>query len=370
VTVPTERIRNVLVLGHTGVGKTTLVEAMLAEVGLATHGGGQLDHEPEERARGHSLSLAVASFTFDGHQLNLLDAPGGAEATGDAYPALLAADTALFVVDATVGLQPQHEQLWRACEERGIPRVLFLNRFDLDRARYQERIDELRDRYGDRIAPVHMPLGLHEEFDGIIDVLHGVAVEVHDGQRVQEPIPEERREQAAHNREALIESVVETDDDLLERYLDGDVPSNEELAGVFAHGIAEAGFFPVLVGSAATGVGIDLLLHFLIEECPSPNEASHPLPHDGPTVVVTHHAPSRKSIRGAVDVSDASFASDCEDLMRRYRPELWVHGHVHQRCHYWVGDTQVVCNPRGYASDTWDEWREETGIEEDFVLEV
>lgn len=282
--VSTERIRNVVVLGHAGVGKTALVEAMLAAVGQGTHGGGQLDHEPEEREREHSLSLALASFEFDGCKLNILDAPGSADMIGDAFPALLAADTALFVVDATVGVQPQHEQLWRACEERGIPRVLFLNRFDLDRARYQERVDELRERYGERVAPVHMPLGIHEEFDGVIDVLHGVAVEVHEGQVVQEPIPEERREQADRNREALIEAVVETDDDVLERYLDGEVPDVHELAGLFAHGIAESAFFPVLVGSAANGVGVDLLLHFIVEECPSPAEAPHPLPHDGPTV--------------------------------------------------------------------------------------
>lgn len=90
-------------------------------------------------------------------------------------------------------------------------------------------------------------------------------------------------------------------------------------------------------------------------------------PHDGPTVVVTHHAPSRRSIKGPVDIPDAAFASDCEYLMRRYRPELWVHGHVHQRCHYWIEDTQVVCNPRGYVTETWEE---ETGFEEGFVVEV
>jgi elongation factor G len=284
MTVPTERIRNVVVLGHTAVGKTTLVEALLAEAGEGAHGTRRLDHEPEEREAGRSLSLAVASCTFEGHRLNLLDTPGGADVLGDAYPALLAADTALFVVDATVGLQPQHETLWRACEELGLPRAVFLNRFDLDRARYQDRIDELRARYGERIAPVHMPLGIHEEFDGVIDVLHEVAVEVRDGERVEEPIPEQRREQAGRNRESLVEAVVENDDELLERYLEGEPPTTPQLAELFAHGIAEVGFVPVLVGSAATGVGIDLLLHFLVEECPSPAEAPHPLPHDGPTV--------------------------------------------------------------------------------------
>ena len=284
--VPTERIRNILVLGHVGTGKSTLVEAMLAASGHVGHGEGNpiVDHEPEERERGHSLSLAMATFTFDGHKLNLLDVPGGAEVLGDAYPALLAADTALFVVDATVGVQPQHEQLWRACEDRGIPRVVFLNKLDLERARYQDNIDDLRERYGRPLAPVHMPLGIHEEFDGVIDLLHMIAVEVHEGQRIVEPIPEQRREQAERNREALVEAMVENDDELLERYLEGESPSTEKVAELFAHGVAECGFFPVLCGSATTGIGVELLLHFLVEECPSPAEAPHPLPHDGPTV--------------------------------------------------------------------------------------
>jgi elongation factor G len=285
-TVPTERIRNVLVLGHVGTGKSTLVEAMLAVSGHVAHGEGNpiVDHEPEERERGHSLSLAMATLTFDGHKLNLLDAPGGAEVLGDAYPALLAADTALFVVDAAVGVQPQHEQLWRACEARGIPRVVFLNKLDLERARYQDNIDDLRERYGRPLAPVHMPLGIHEEFDGVIDLLHMNAVEVHEGQRITEPIPEQRREQAERNREALVEAVVENDDDLLERYLEGEPPTLEQVAELFAHGVAECGFFPVLCGSGEKGIGVELLLHFLIEECPSPAEAPHPLPHDGSTV--------------------------------------------------------------------------------------
>ncbi len=285
--VPTERIRNVLVLGHTGTGKSTLVEAMLTVAGHgAAHGDGcpTVDHEPEERERGHSLSLSLASLVFDGVKLNLLDAPGGGEVLGDAYPALLAADVAVFVVDAAVGVQPQHEELWRACETRGLPRVVFLNKLDLERARYQHNVDDLRTRYGKLLAPIHMPLGIHDKFDGVIDLLHFRAVQFEDGRRTEGEVPDERRDQAERNREALVESVVENDDDLLERYLEGDLPSTDEIAELFAHGVAECGFFPLLCGSASERIGVELLLHFLVEECPSPAEAAHPLPHDGPTV--------------------------------------------------------------------------------------
>ena len=287
-TIPTERIRNVLVLGHTGTGKSTLVEAMLQAAGHSrSHGTGcpTVDHEPEERERGCSLSLAVASFEYHGIKLNVLDAPGGAEVLADAYPALLAADTALFVVDATVGIQPQHEQLWRTCEQRGIPRVVALNKFDLERASYQTNIDALSELYGRPVAPVQMPLGVHEEFEGIIDLLHAKAIEFRGDRRVESEVPEQRRDQAERNREALVEAVVENDDEVLERYLEGEMPSTAQVVELFAHGIAGCGFFPVVCVSATTGLGVELLLDLLIEECPSPAEAPHPLPHDGPTAV-------------------------------------------------------------------------------------
>ena len=297
---PSERIRNILVLGHTGTGKSTLVEALLeaAERGqgpekparVPTHAPNHhdrrsvVDAEPEELERGHSLSLALVSFEAEGHKLNVLDAPGGAEAIGDAYPALLAADAALFVVDATIGVQPQHVELWAACERQGLPRVVFVNKLDLDRARYQELVDDLAERYGTPLAPVHVPLYQHGRFEGVIDLLHGVVIEEHDGQHDERPIPDHQLAQVERNRERLVEAIVEIDDELLERYLDGQQPSVDELVSGFAHGIATGEFFPVLCGSATADIGVEPLLRFLVEECPSPTEAAHPLPHDGPTV--------------------------------------------------------------------------------------
>jgi elongation factor G len=284
--VPTERIRNVLLLGHTGTGKSTLVEAMLRAAGHpVTHDGrpATVDVEPEEIERGHSLSLSLVSFEFEGHKLNILDAPGGAEAVGDAYPALLAADTALFVVDATVGLQPQHLELWRACEERGLPRVVLLNKLDLERARYREAVDELSARYGTPLAPVHVPLWHDDRFEGVIDLLHVVAVEEHDGLRRELPLTDEEHERTDRHHDQLVEAIVETDDDLLTRYLEGQQPSVAELANGFAHGIASGAFFPVLCASARSGIGVDLLLRFLLEECPSPADVEPVVSADTPT---------------------------------------------------------------------------------------
>lgn len=287
--VPAEKVRNVIMLGHTGTGKSTVVESMLRSAGIGARGPGggnpTVDHEPEEQDKGRSLGLSFVSFEFDGCKINVLDAPGGAEAVGDAYPALVAADMAVFVVDATVGIQPQHEELWRACEAREIPRLVFLNKFDLTQARYQANIDALRERYGKPLAPVHMPIGVAQDFTGVIDLLHGNAVDYRSGERVECDIPEEHRGQADRNREFLVEAVVEIDDLLLERYLEGEIPASGELAQCFANGIADGSFFPVLVGEADKGIGVELLLHFLVEECPSPLDGPHNVSAEGPTAV-------------------------------------------------------------------------------------
>ena len=289
--VPPPKIRNVALLGHGGTGKTTLAEALLRAGGTADARGGVLDFEPEEKERGSSLALATAPLVWADHKVNLLDAPGGPDAVGDAYPALRGADVAVFVVDASVGLQPQHDQLWEACAALGLPRIVFLNKLDRENAAFQEHVDALRERYGKPVAPVHMPLGVQAEFSGVIDLLHDKAVVKKEGGGRQETaVPEERREQAARNREALVETIVELDDALLERYLEGDVPEAKELETVFARGVADCGFFPVLCGSATVEIGVRLLADFLVAEAPSPEdrgpvegEDGSTLPLDGPT---------------------------------------------------------------------------------------
>jgi elongation factor G len=266
------RIRNVVLLGHGGTGKTALAEALLAVAGAADERGGILDHEPEERERGHSLSLGLASFAWQDHVVNLIDCPGGPDAIGDAFPALRAADVAVFVVDATAGIQPQHDQLWAACDAIGLPRIVVMNKLGGENAAFQDHIDAMRQRYGTPLAPVHMPLGIRQDFTGVIDLLHEVAVTKVGGERIVDEIPGEHRDQATRNREALVEAIVEVDDGLLERYLEGEVPDTKELGAVFARGIATCGFFPVLCVAVDTRIGVRLLADFLVEECPSPVE--------------------------------------------------------------------------------------------------
>lgn len=286
--VPTQHIRNVVVLGHTGTGKSTLVEAMLRAAGVASgslRGCPTVDADPEEQERGHSLAMTVASFEFGGHLCNVLDVPGGAEAFGDAWPATSAADLALLVVDATVGLQPQHTEFWDLCEQVGLPRMVFLNKLDLDRAQYAERVAELRRAWGERVVAVQLPWEDHQHLEGVIDIVHEVAIEEHDGQHVTTDLPEDRRSQVDHDHEELLESVIEHDDALLTRYLEGELPSEAEIDGQLALDIVEGELVPVLCGAALHDVGVHPLLRFLVAEGPAPR----PLPdvdHDATVACV------------------------------------------------------------------------------------
>jgi elongation factor G len=269
--VETGKVRTVVLLGGSGAGKTALAEALLA-AGDARVRPGLLDNEPEERERGHTLSLAVASTMWKGHRINVLDTPGSPDAVGDAYPALHAADVAIFVVDAVTGWQAVHDELWDACAVLSLPRLVFLNGLDRERAAYQEHIEALRLRYGKSLAPVHMPIAFERDFDGVIDLIHLVAVRRVEGRRVEGGIPEALRAQVESNRETLVEAIVEVDDGLLLRYLEGDVPTIDELAECFEHGVARCDFFPVLCGSTVLDIGTRLLADFIIEECPALDE--------------------------------------------------------------------------------------------------
>jgi elongation factor G len=269
--IPTGKVRTVVLLGSGGTGKTALAEALLA-AGAGDSRGQTFDHEPEEQDRGHSLALAVGSTEWRGHRINIIDTPGTPDFLGDAYPALHAADVAVFVVDAVQGWQAVHEELWEACAAIDLPRLVYLNGLDRPLAQYQAHIDALRARYGKPLAPVHMPMGLEEAYTGTVDLLHFTAVQRIEGKRVESEVPGEVREQAEGNRESLVEAIVEVDDALLERYLEGEVPSTKELGECFEHGVARCEFFPVLCGSADLDIGTRLLADFLIEECPSIDE--------------------------------------------------------------------------------------------------
>ncbi|MFZ4720711.1 MAG: GTP-binding protein, partial [Ilumatobacteraceae bacterium] len=280
-TFPTERIHNVVLVGHAGVGKTTLAEALLARAGAipkpgkVDDGTSVLDHEPEAQKARISLSLAVAPFEWkatDGntYKVNLLDTPGGIDFTSEVDAAMAVADLAVFVVSAVEGVEPQTESLWRRAAAMRLPRMIFVSKEDKDRADFHLVLQQLRDTFGSGIAPLELPLGEAGTLHGVVDVLSEEALDYDaSGARRSEPVPADVADEEHSLHDALVEEIVAGDDDQLERYLSGDTPSVAELERTLAHEVLDCVEFPVLLGSATTGVGIDRLADLLCELSPT-----------------------------------------------------------------------------------------------------
>lgn len=275
--VPTERIRNVALIGHGGSGKTTLAEALLAYAGVLPRpgrvedGSTVCDFDPAEHERTMSVNLAVAPFEHEGHKINVIDAPGYADFAADLAAALRVADLAVLVVSAVDGVEVQTEIAWRMAERRGIPRVVFVNKLDRERASFERTLDDLKEHFGAGIAPVELPVGEEAGFRGVIDLLRDIAITYDGGTAVEGPVPDDMavEEHAVHD--ALVEGIVVADDDLMERYLADEAIDVADLGHALAAGIADGVVFPVLCGSATLGIGIDRLTRFIVEEGPAPN---------------------------------------------------------------------------------------------------
>lgn len=280
-----EKIRNVALVGHGGSGKTSLAEALLFVTGATTRQGSieagtsMLDYEPEEQERKISLGLSVASVTWQDHKFNIIDTPGYIDFSGDARAALRAADLALFVVSGVDGVEVQTEILWRAAEEEGIPRAIVITKLDRERASFTRTLAQLRDAFGKRVAPVQVPIGIEADLKGVVRVVSGRSFTYGPEDRtgtLSQTTPPEAEELAASTREALIESVVETDDELMEKFFDGEIPDADTIVRTVHQGMLKGEIFPVLVGSAARRIGIDTLCEFLFDFAPNPLERSLP----------------------------------------------------------------------------------------------
>jgi elongation factor G len=277
-TYPIERIRNVVLAGHGGAGKTSLAEALLFTAGAVNRmgrvedGNTVTDFDPDETAKGISISLALAPFEWKEHKVNLLDAPGYADFLGDAEAGLRAADAVIIVVSAVEGVEVQARVVWDIAEHLGLPRAIFVNKLDRERASFQRTLDELTEIFGSRIAPLHLPIGEEHDFSGVVDLLAERAFTYSEGDRSEGDIPEALSSQAAPLREKLVESIVEADDALMERYLEGGAIEPKEIIATLEKGVAAGSTVPVLAGSATHGIGVDLLAEFLVDAIPSPAE--------------------------------------------------------------------------------------------------
>ncbi|WP_370328171.1 elongation factor G [Euzebya sp.] len=275
--VPTGRIRNVALVGHSGNGKTSLVEAMLFRAGLIQRlgrvedGTTVTDADPEEHRRTQSLDLGMAPLEIGDHRINLIDTPGYADFVDDAAIGLAVADLAVFVIDATAGVQPDDVLQWRTAARMGVPRMVFINKMDRARDPFEVILADIRARFGQGVELIELPIGEQAAFHGVADLLTEHVFLYDSGQAEEsDAIPPEiaEAEHAAH--EQLVEDVVATEDDLLERYLEGEEPTAEELERALHDGVDAGEVFPVLVGSATGPVGVDRLMEFICHVGPAP----------------------------------------------------------------------------------------------------
>jgi elongation factor G len=270
-------IRNVLLVGHGGSGKTTLLEAMLFTSGAITRmgtvedGNTVSDHDPDEQRRLISVSLAMAPIEWKDAKINVLDSPGTADFVGDLRSAIRAADAVIVVVSAVDGVEVQTEYAWELAVEEGLPRAIFVNKLDRERADFQSTLDQLVSSFGNQVAPFELPIGQEHEFTGIADLLHEKSDLYPAGPMAEESDwPDELHAMADPAREKLIEAVAESDDALIEEYLENGTLPEEHIVSGAKDGFARARLAPVLVGSASKAMGIDRLLDFIVEEFPSP----------------------------------------------------------------------------------------------------
>ena len=275
--VQPDKIRNVVVVGHGGSGKTSLVESLLHAVGATTRLGkvddatSILDTDPEEQKRHITINMALAAFTHEGVKINLIDTPGYADFAADQRAGMRIADAAIVFVDASAGIQVGTQIAWNELEARRTPRVFLIGRLDRENADFDEVLGQLRETYGIRVVPLHVPVGEHQQLSATIDLLHGQLLK-----GPKDPVaelPKEEADRVGQYRQQLVESIVETNEDLLTRYLDGKELSYDELRDALHAAVRDGQVVPVLASSAHRHVGYAALLNAIREMLPSPAEA-------------------------------------------------------------------------------------------------
>ncbi|HLJ65794.1 MAG TPA: elongation factor G [Chloroflexota bacterium] len=280
-----DNIRNVAVASHQGTGKTSLVEAMLYDSGATTRlgrveeGNTVCDWDPDEISHHISINTTVAPVEWQGYKINLIDTPGYADFIGEVREGLRVADTVLMLVSAVDGLQVGTEVTWQHADERGLAKVVFVNKMDRENANFENVIAELRSRYGTTVVPVQVPIGREHSFSGVVDVLGNRAYAFKDGKAMATDVPPDLAGIVDEYRRQLVEAVAETDDDLMNKYLEEEEIGDDELIRALHAASASGSLIPVFCGAATANIGVHCLLDALIQYAPSPAEAGEN--HDG-----------------------------------------------------------------------------------------
>jgi elongation factor G len=283
------RIRNVAVVGHRGTGKTSLVEALLYQsgevnrLGAIEAGTTVGDWDEDEHKRQLSIALSLCHATWQGRKINLLDVPGDPSFQGEVRCALRVVEGALVVVSGVMGVEVGTTRAWSLADELGLARVLFVNMLDRERADFERTLAALKAQLSPRCVAVHLPIGAEHELTGIVDVLHMCAYASPDGGKEAEPgpIPDELAGTAQAFREQLLDAVVETDEALMERYLEGEELDPHDVAAALKAAVTRGEVFPVACGVATKNLGTHALLDLIVEGVPSPAKKGPPIGVDG-----------------------------------------------------------------------------------------
>src|SRR5213083_1196534 len=354
------KIRNVAVVGHRGTGKTSLVEAMLFQAGainrLGTVEGGTTtsDWDEDEQRRQMSLASSLCHLEWQGRKINLIDTPGDPGFGGDTVAALRVVEGALVVASAVMGVEVQTNRVWERADGLELPRVVFVNMLDRERADFFRVLEQFRSLLSDRCVAVHLPIGSEHELTGIVDLLHMTAYTSPEGEREGGPveIPEDMADAVEKYRTQLLDSVVETDEGLMERYLDGEELGTEEVAHALKDAVTRGELFPVACGVATKNLGTTALLDLLVEGIPSPAKRPPAIDVDGASTAAFIFKTVADPFAGRINLfrvlagtlgSDATLVNTRSHAKERVGSLLMLQGKEHEQAkEFGQGDIGAV----------------------------
>ncbi len=279
-----ENIRNVALISHVGAGKTSLVDAALYDSGAVTRqgkvddGSSVADHDTDELKRHMTLNAKVLPVEWKNTKINFIDTPGYTDFVGEVKAGLRVADAALVVVTAEKGVEVGTELTWQYADERKLPRMVLVNKLDRENTSFDQALESLRNQFGLKVVPLQLPIGEQAGFRGVVDLVSQKGYTFEGGNKVQEvTIPAELKDKISSFREQLIESAVESDDDVMEKFLEGEELSDEEILSVVKKGTRSGQLIPVLCGSGSKNIGVQTLLDAMVDYLPS---AADSVPED------------------------------------------------------------------------------------------
>ena len=271
-----ENIRNLALLAHNGAGKTSLSEAILFNtkvinrLGKVSEGSTTSDYDPAEQKRGMSISLSMLPYIWQGNKINLMDTPGYPDFVGEVKSAIRVSEGAVIVVCASSGVEVGTEQVWSYCDAIDLPRIAYINRMDRENVDFDKVVNQIQTKFGRKCLPVQLPIGAHTSFQGVIDLLK---MKSYTGTAAKEgDVPEALKSQAQSLRDNLVESIAETEDSLLEKFLGGEELSPEELAKALRNAIVSGKLVPIMAGSGLQNIGVIPLMDAINGYLPAPKE--------------------------------------------------------------------------------------------------